>query len=463
VLFGINAAKSYLKQIEGIITSSYKVALGLPKNSSNKVSWKFSNQPTFGARVVRACDKYLFKSVLGKGRLLNKSKFIWDQLDAGRVSCRRVPFLVSRWHVVESFFKFLHKSKIHPYYIFPFKEKFPHTEFDLVSGAIAKDSNDPDKVFNQLINDSRKSSDEIEVFTDGSRSLAEDASIDSYRVGCAIFIPHINKSFSFKLNPLTSSFMEVLAIDKVCHLMDSYSWQRVNICSDSLSVFTALKNAELVFFPKAINKLNTVLADLFYKISRINFNNSSQIYLVPCSCGHIRNERVDFLAKAASINGEKWHNYISCKEISSSLTSVYNDIDFGYLFSEAEFVESYFLKNFSDTDLKLVRKFTKRSEDCKLLTRIVTGYPRTNSYLFKMNVVGSPGCCCGVDIQNINHIFWGYPLLNEERRILLVLLRSLNLFDSFSIEYLIGNLNRKIAAILLRFVGVANLRLNISI
>jgi len=50
-------------------------------------------------------------------------------------------------------------------------------------------------------------------------------------------------------------------------LLDSYPWTRVNICSDSQSVLWALKNAETSFFPKAINKLNTVLADLSYRLS----------------------------------------------------------------------------------------------------------------------------------------------------------------------------------------------------
>jgi len=38
----VNAAKSNLKQIDSIIVSAYKIALGLPRNSSNMVCWKFS-------------------------------------------------------------------------------------------------------------------------------------------------------------------------------------------------------------------------------------------------------------------------------------------------------------------------------------------------------------------------------------------------------------------------------------
>jgi len=107
----INAAKSYLKQIDGIIISAYKLAMSLPRNSSNRVAWKLSNQPSFGARVAKKCDDYLCRaSVLGKGKILNKSKFLWEQFSAGRVSYRKMPYLITRWRVVEPFFKFLFKN-----------------------------------------------------------------------------------------------------------------------------------------------------------------------------------------------------------------------------------------------------------------------------------------------------------------------------------------------------------------
>jgi len=117
-----------------IIVSAYKVALGLPRNSPNKVCWKFSNQTSFGTKVVQVCDKYLCKSAaLDKGRILNKTKFIWDQFNSDKVSINNIPLLVFRWPVVEPFFKFLSKSKIYPYFTFPFKENFRFTEFDLIS------------------------------------------------------------------------------------------------------------------------------------------------------------------------------------------------------------------------------------------------------------------------------------------------------------------------------------------
>jgi len=175
--------------------------------------------------------------------------------------------------VVEPFFGFLFKSKIHPYYTFPFKDHFVQSEFDFMTGETVKGSNESNKVFDQLIKDTRKSVDEVEIYTDGSRTKSNVINADDNLVSCAIFTPSINKAFTYKLNPLTSSFMaEVLAIDRVFMLLDSYSWNKVNICSDSQSILLALKNAEMSFFPKAINKLNTVLTDLSHRLSRINFN-----------------------------------------------------------------------------------------------------------------------------------------------------------------------------------------------
>jgi len=174
------------------------------------------------------------------------------------------------------------------------------------------------------------------------------------------------------------------------------------------------------------------------------------------------NERADRLAKEASVKGEIWNNLISCKEISSSLTPEYREIDTKFYFAEVGSAGSYFLKNFCDMEIDKIKNLTKNREDCKMLIRIITGYPGTNSYLlililtnsyyiFKIRVKDSPECLCETVTQDMNHIFWACPLLRVERGRLLTVLRILNLFDPFSIKYLIGNINKKVAAVLLRF------------
>jgi len=82
----------------------------------------------------------------------------------------------------------------------------------MTSGWKAKESNDPNSMFAQLIREEVRSLEELEIYTDGSKSLIDE---NGNSVGCAIYIPHIDRSWLFKLNPFTSSFTaEALAIDK---------------------------------------------------------------------------------------------------------------------------------------------------------------------------------------------------------------------------------------------------------
>jgi len=175
------------------------------------------------------------------------------------------------------------------------------------------------------------------------------------------------------------------------------------------------------------------------------------------------NEKVDSLAKEASIRGELWNNNISCSEIISSFNLEYANIDNSFYLAGNNTVGSYYLNNFREININYVRKIVFRKEDCVILTRLITGYPMTRAYLFKMNVVDSPECHCGERVQTINHVFWACPILESERLKLLKLLRNLKLFDPFCIKYVMGNLNKKIAAILIKFIKIINSKLNLSI
>jgi len=172
-------------------------------------------------------------------------------------------------------------------------------------------------------------------------------------VGCAIYVPHINKSFLFKLNPITSSFIaEALAkayIDKALELVKTYSWSRANVCSDSISVLQAVKNSKLDQFPRALNKLNIVLAELIHKASLLNAEEPRVRFTwSPAHVGIQYNEIVDSLVREASIRGEVWESSISCKEIIVSLNSEYLDMNNDFYSSDGLPVGSYYFNNFRE-------------------------------------------------------------------------------------------------------------------
>jgi len=71
-----------------------------------------------------------------------------------------------------------------------------------------------------------------------------------------------------------------------------------------------------------------------------------------------------------------------------------------------------------------------------------------------MRLVDFLSCKCNTAIQDINHIFWACPILVKERKEMYKTLRNLKLQDPFSVEYLLGNFNRKIAATICKYIIV---------
>jgi len=100
-------------------------------------------QPIF-RRIATQCDKFISKIFqLGKSIIINKIKFIADMFKHKKVAPSNIPYIISRWSLMEPRLKFIYKYKIHPLYSFPIKEKFSYTTFDLSSGSRAKKSGDP--------------------------------------------------------------------------------------------------------------------------------------------------------------------------------------------------------------------------------------------------------------------------------------------------------------------------------
>jgi len=105
---------------------------------------------------------------------------------------------------------------------------------------------------------------------------------------------------------------------------------------------------------------------------------------------------------------------------------------------------AYYMNNFKNIKINFIEKLAyKRREYTRILTRIITGYGNTRLRLFKMGLIESPVCKCDYEIQDINHPFWAYPLLANQRQSLYKSLRQSKLQDPFSVEYLIGNIGKK--------------------
>jgi len=170
------------------------------------------------------------------------------------------------------------------------------------------------------------------------------------------------------------------------------------------------------------------------------------------------------LAKEAVLVGSPLNNHITIKELLSNFQKNYSDIDRKFIYEVKDTtVGKYYIDNFIDIKFKFIRRIVNKKNDSKSLNRLVTGYSYTKSFLYKMKLVDSPNCKCNMAIQDINHIFWECPILSIERMVMYENLRKLKLQDPFSTEYLLGNLNKKIAAIICKFIEKSNNMLDLCL
>jgi len=92
-----------------------------------------------------------------------------------------------------------------------------------------------------------------------------------------------------------------------------------------------------------------------------------------------------------------------------------------------------------------------------------SGYTNTNKRLFRIGFVVSPDCNCGYSPQDLNHLFWACPLLGEQRQKLCSRLRQLKLQSPFSIEYLLGNINKSVTNAMCKFIHKIENKLNVRL
>jgi len=71
--------------------------------------------------------------------------------------------------------------------------------------------------------------------------------------------------------------------------------------------------------------------------------------------------------------------------------------------------------------------------------------------------------CCDFPSQDLNHLFWACPILDNQKQRLLNFLIACKLQSPFSVEYLLGNMNKRIASIICSFVSVIENVFNIII
>ncbi|XP_036147182.1 uncharacterized protein LOC118647082 [Monomorium pharaonis] len=450
----VNSAGTYFSRIERLLALAYKIALGIPRFSPNRVVWKFSNQVSIRRRIAQLCDKYVCKTIqLRKTRIINKLKFLTIFVQSRNIAPRNIPYILSRFNEIYKFSNLLYLWDLHPAYSYPLNLNQIELNIDTLSGRLALTSGDPNRAFLGLTNLKSVSAEEIRIFTDGSRLTP---SGEGCRVGCAIWIPKVGITLKFKLNDLTSSFAaEAFAIAKAIDFVIHSGFNCVNICTDSLSCLNAIESGDFRPFPLC-NLIRDVKVKLLHAVS---MSKSIRFTWCPAHKGIQGNELVDNAAKDAALLEKNPTNKIDYRQALSSMKELYLKIDENFLTSINIGTGEKYMSFLSNINVSFLRKkkckFKRR--DLTVLNRIITGYAYSQSFLFKIGVSQSPACACGFEVQNLDHIFLACPMHDFPRSMLFTTLFAEGLLAPFSLIYIINNINLNIAGSLIKFISESKL------
>jgi|GEM_PF-3876030 len=160
----------------------------------------------------------------------------------------------------------------------------------------------------------------------------------------------------------------------------------------------------------------------------------------------------DNCAKTAGKSGILVNNLVSFKEIISTFRKEYKIINSLFIDHISQGTGSYYMNNFRETNVRFVENLIYKRKGFTNLIRVLTYYANTYHRLFRMKLVESPAYHGGFPSQYLNHLFWVCPILDYQKKKLLNSLRLCKLQSPFSVEYLLGNIDRKIASIICNFI-----------
>jgi ribonuclease HI len=242
----------------------------------------------------------------------------------------------------------------------------------------------------------------IQIYTDGSKTSSENY------VGAAVIVPSTGLNVMIKLPPEASVFTaECIAMSRALDIVSEKEYKKTIIFTDSLSLVQTLSSSF------SFNMVNEIILNMKSRLfEQMKGDQQTVVAWIPAHKGIHYNEVVDNLAKLASVSGticndlilpmsdrkrvieketyKRWEGFWN--EESSTKGSVFRSIK-----SRITRKPWFHHLNMSRTQIANI-------------SRMRFGHHRLESHLFKINIVNSPYCECGLDHEDLDHVFFSCPL-----------------------------------------------------
>jgi len=287
------------------------------------------------------------------------------------------------------------------------------------------------------------------IYTDGSKGPDG--------CGCAFYDKTGNYQRLFKLNKFNSIYTaEAFAINESLKYCSEKQISRVAIMSDSLSVLQSLQSR------KNIKKTNSIIVDCIEMVSKmLQRGGTVRFFWVKAHSGITGNNIVDELAKRSVTEGQEVESFITRDEIVSFSkreigTSTWNQLwKKSYTTKTTQYAILHPTVNSSlwYKNSIITRRFYST------IVRLKFGHARFPAHLYKIKVIESPSCRCGVEYGDLDHIFFECPLNEPQTEYLVSALVTKGIPLPTSILALLATEQYDVYRLIFGFVQSANISL----
>lgn len=436
-----------LKKLDNIQKKALRIITGAMKSSPINALQIESCEPPLHLRRQFLADRFLFRSLqFANHPLFHLLQSLKVQINSS-----------SYWHhkshpcLIISYSKYINlHSPIHRANYLPlFNVDYDALQLSplVTYNLIEKDDISPISTFKLIID--AKFKDHNHIFSDASKSAPNEC------VGVGVFHSQLSIVQKVKLPPETSVFTgECVGLFKAIEYIILMKLKKTVIFSDAMSALQALCK-----FPFRMKSYFPIIFDIRNSLVKCgSLGYSVEFVWIPSHCGITGNEISDRLAKEAVHCGDMYP-YKTYSHDLLSLPAVFLSDEWQSYWNNSRLLKGMFYSLIQPniSHKTWFRKAKLGKTVTSILIRMRLGHVCSPAHLAKLKIVNEPTCECGVDIGDVNHIFFSCVL--HDRSSFLDDLLSLGVPFPLSILSLLCTNDLSIYKCIASFINLNNIKI----